>query len=38
MAEVSERRFHEEAPLLFDENFSPKPAFNGVLRALQEGR
>ncbi|MGA8215525.1 MAG: endo-1,4-beta-xylanase [Candidatus Sulfotelmatobacter sp.] len=38
MAEVSEQRFHEEAPLLFDENFSPKPAFNGVLRALQEGR
>jgi endo-1,4-beta-xylanase len=38
MAEVSEQRFHEEAPLLFDENFSPKPAFNGVLQALQEGR
>ncbi len=38
MSEVSEQRYHEEAPLLFDENFSPKPAFNGVLRALQEGR
>ena len=36
--EVSEQRFHEEAPLLFDESFRPKPAFYRVLQALKEDR
>ena len=36
--EVSEQRFHEEAPLLFDENLKPKPGFYGVLQALEEDR
>jgi endo-1,4-beta-xylanase len=36
--EVSEQEFHQEAPLLFDENLKPKPAFYGLLQALKEGR
>jgi endo-1,4-beta-xylanase len=36
--EVSEQEFHQEAPLMFDENLKPKPAFYGVLQALKEGR
>ena len=36
--EVSPDVFSAEKPLLFDDNLEPKPAFEGVLQALKQGR
>ena len=36
--EVSEAEFAQQKPFIFDENLEPKPAYEGILQALKEGR
>jgi endo-1,4-beta-xylanase len=36
--DTSEREFAQQKPNIFDENLEPKPAYEGILQALKEGR